>query len=181
MNVLAVSNTLAALALSGAVIGVAILAMMLIPKGRSALAGEARGNGRLLLGLAWLVSVISSVGSLYYSEVAGFVPCLLCWYQRIAMYPLVFVLGVATLTLDTRVWRYALPLSLSGLLIAAYHVTIQHRPAAEILSCTVGVPCTGRYINAFGFVTIPFLAGAGFLLISALVLSARWAAIDEAP
>ncbi len=181
MNLLAVNNTLASLALAGGAAGLMVLAMMAMARGRAFLQGEVWGHGRLLLALAWSVSVVATAGSLYYSEVVGFVPCLLCWYQRIAMYPLVFVLGVATLSGDARAWRYALPLSLVGLLIAAYHVTIQFRPAVEVLACADDVPCTARYVSAFGFVSIPVMAGAGFILISALVLSARWAEGESAP
>ncbi len=173
MSLIAVNRSFAALALLGAVIGLALFAMLAFPSGRARLAREVDGQGRTVLSLAWLISAVSAGGSLYYSEIIGFTPCLLCWYQRIAMYPLVPVLGVAAFAADTWSWRYSLPLALVGLGIAAYHVTIQFRPALEVMSCTAGVPCTARYVSAFGFVSIPVMAGSGFLLISALVLTAR--------
>ncbi len=112
-------------------------------------------------------------GSLYLSEIAHLIPCSLCWYQRIAMYPLVFVLGVGLLRSDPGVWRFATPLSVGGLLIAAYHVTIQWKPTLDIELCTTGAPCTGRYLSVFGFISIPTMAGDAFLLITALMFLLR--------
>lgn len=120
---------------------------------------------------AWLVALMATIGSLYFSEVRMFVPCALCWWQRIFMYPLVAILGVATLRQDFGVWRYALPLSLIGLGTAGYHVLLQKVPGlAPPASCAVGVPCSLQYINWFGFVTIPTLALVAFTLISAIML-----------
>jgi disulfide bond formation protein DsbB len=120
---------------------------------------------------AWLVALFATIGSLYFSEVRSFVPCALCWWQRIFMYPLVGVLGIATFRQDTAVWRYALPLSLVGLGTASYHYLLQKVPGiAPPASCAAGVPCNMQYIDWFGFVTIPFLAGVAFLLISLAML-----------
>lgn len=120
---------------------------------------------------AWLMAIVATVGSLYFSEVRMFVPCALCWWQRIFMYPLVVVLGVATLRQDVTVWRTALPLSAIGLGIATYHYLLQKVPGlAPPASCASGVPCTGQYIDWFGFVTIPFLAGTAFAAITAMLI-----------
>jgi disulfide bond formation protein DsbB len=117
--------------------------------------------------LAWLVSIAATVGSLYFSEIRMFVPCTLCWWQRIFMYPLVIVLGIATFRQDGQVWRTALPLSVIGLATATYHYLLQKVPAiAPPASCALGVPCNVQYINWFGFVTIPFLALVAFALIT---------------
>jgi disulfide bond formation protein DsbB len=89
------------------------------------------------------------------------------------MYPLVVVLGVAFFRSDPAVWRFALPLSLIGLVISAYHVMVQLRPALETISCGAGPPCSGRYVAVFGFVSIPWMAGAAFLFISALLWALR--------
>jgi disulfide bond formation protein DsbB len=89
------------------------------------------------------------------------------------MYPLVVVLGVAFFRSDPGVWRYALPVSIIGLMISVYHVFIQFRPALEIGSCGSGPPCSGRYVAVFGFVSIPWMAGGAFLLISAILLALR--------
>jgi disulfide bond formation protein DsbB len=125
------------------------------------------------LGLAAFVALVATGGSLYLSEIANLTPCELCWYQRIAMYPLVPVLAVAALRKDAGAWRYGLPLALPGAAISAYHVTIQWMPALDAGTCGLGPPCTARYVAVFGFVSIPTMAGAAFLLIVALLLVAR--------
>ena len=112
-------------------------------------------------------------GSLYLSEVAGLLPCLLCWYQRIAMYPLVLVLGVGVLRGEAGAWRYAVPLSVVGLCISLYHVALQLQPALDVVTCDTGAPCSVRYLAVFGFVSIPWMAGGAFLLITALMLAVR--------
>lgn len=112
------------------------------------------------------------MGSLYYSEVVGFVPCELCWWQRIAMYPLVLVLGVAAVRGDRRVAWYGLPLSVVGLAIALYHILIQFQPTLDVGMCDGGVPCTARYLSVFGFVSIPVMASGGFLLVTGLLAAA---------
>jgi disulfide bond formation protein DsbB len=124
--------------------------------------------------LAWLVAIAATVGSLYFSEIRLFVPCTLCWWQRIFMYPLVVVLGVATFRQDGQVWRTTLPLSVIGLATATYHYLLQKVPAiAPPASCALGVPCNVQYINWFGFVTIPFLALLAFALIT-LAMVVLW-------
>jgi disulfide bond formation protein DsbB len=116
---------------------------------------------------SWIVAIVATLGSLYYSEVMRFVPCVLCWWQRVLMYPLVIVLGVATLRQDTGVWRTALPFSVIGLGVSTYHYLLQKVPGmAPPASCAVGVPCTAVYVNYFGFVTIPLMAGTAFALIT---------------
>jgi disulfide bond formation protein DsbB len=120
---------------------------------------------------AWVVAIVATAGSLYFSEVRLFVPCALCWWQRIFMYPLVAVLAVAVFSRDERAWRYGLPLALAGVLTAWYHYLIQRVPGLAAPGvCRGGVPCTAQYIEWFGFVTIPFLAGVAFTIITALLL-----------
>jgi len=167
-----ITGSLAGLALLSGVAGLALLMALALPAGRRAVAGELAGRTRTPLVLAWLVALTSTGGSLYFSEAAGFIPCVLCWYQRIAMYPLVFVLGVGAIAGDSKVWRYALPLSVTGLLIALYHIVIQFQPALDVGMCTAGAPCNVRYVAVFGFVSIPVMAAGGFMLISGLVLAA---------
>ncbi len=124
------------------------------------------------LALAWLAAVIATLGSLYYSEIVGFTPCRLCWYQRIAMYPLAVILGVAVLTGDRGVRRYVLPVAGTGAAISAYHYLLQWFPSLETGSCAVDAPCAAFYVRAFGFVSIPFMALSAF----ALIATAVWAA-----
>jgi disulfide bond formation protein DsbB len=126
--------------------------------------------------LAWLVSIIATGGSLYFSEVMQFVPCNLCWWQRILMYPLVLLLGVASYTNDRGVARYALPLSIMGMGVSTYHYLGQKVPGFLPPSvCRGGVPCSGEYINWLGFITIPLLAFTAFTLIT-VILSVKAAA-----
>jgi disulfide bond formation protein DsbB len=119
--------------------------------------------------LALLVALVATLGSLTYSEVVGFEPCRFCWYQRIAMYPLVPVIAVGAITRDPNLRRYVLPLSLIGAVISAYHYLIEWFPQLEGNACSATVPCSVRVVEVFGFVSIPFMALCGFLAISALV------------
>lgn len=115
---------------------------------------------------AWIASLISTLGSLYFSEIRKFIPCELCWYQRIFMYPLAIILGIATFQNDKKVKKYVLPVAIIGWLISIYHYLIQKVPGfAPIRPCVSGVPCNMQYINWFGFITIPFLAFTAFTII----------------
>jgi disulfide bond formation protein DsbB len=133
--------------------------------------GKASTNKLLFLYMAWLVSVVATLGSLYFSEIRGFIPCELCWYQRILMYPLALILGIGTFQSDFSVKRYVLPLSVIGWCISLFHYLEQKVPGfAEIKPCVQGVPCTTEYINWFGFITIPFLAFIAFTIIIVMML-----------
>jgi disulfide bond formation protein DsbB len=125
---------------------------------------------RPLLVAVTLVAGVATAGSLYFSLGLGLVPCTLCWYQRILMYPLVVVAGVAAVEARAGVWRTVLPLSLGGTAVAAYHVYLQERPAAAG-TCGIGQSCAAvQYPMAGGVLTIPRLSLVAFLLVSALVL-----------
>ena len=127
-------------------------------------------NPILFLYAAWVISIIATLGSLYFSEMKGFVPCEYCWYQRIFMYPFVFILGIAAFMNDFKVTKYALPLSIIGGCISLYHYLIQKVDGlAPIKPCVSGVPCDLEYINWFGFITIPFLALIAFVSITILL------------
>lgn len=127
-----------------------------------------RGGG---LYAAWLVALVATAGSLYFSEVRGFVPCTLCWYQRILMYPLAYLLGVAAWREDAGVVRYALPFSLLGMGVSTFHYLEQKVPGFGFPeACRGGVPCNIAYIDWFGFVTIPLLAFVAFTLVSLALL-----------
>ncbi len=120
--------------------------------------------------LAWLVALASLVGSLYYSEIVGYPPCSLCWYQRIAMYPLVVILAVAARRRDRSVVRYVMPLVVIGGLIAGYQYVLGYLGDIEVFGCTLDVSCTERYIWQFGFVDFPFMSLIAFSVIAALML-----------
>jgi len=129
--------------------------------------------GPSALWLAFAVALTATLGSLYLSEVAHFVPCKLCWYQRIAMYPLVPILFVAALKRDAGVWRYAAPLTAIGSAISIYHYQLERFPDQTSVSCTLEAPCTVVWIWKFHYISIPFMALSGFALIVALLLVAR--------
>jgi disulfide bond formation protein DsbB len=130
---------------------------------------------RHLLAALTLVAGVATAGSLFFSLGLGLVPCTLCWYQRILMYPLVVVGGVATVETRAGAWRTVLPLSVAGTAIAAYHVYLQVRPAAAG-TCGIGQSCAAvQYPMLGGLLTIPRLSLVAFLLVSglALVVAAR--------
>lgn len=121
--------------------------------------------------LAWIAAIIATLGSLYFSEVMHFIPCTLCWYQRIFMYPLAIILGVAVYRNDKGIYKYALPLSIIGLLIAGYHTLLQRIPYLQQFEmCSTGVPCSKDYINWLGFITIPLLALIAFTIITVCLI-----------
>jgi disulfide bond formation protein DsbB len=173
MNFVALTQSMAALSLLGGAGGLLLLILMALPASRQRLTPLGASDSRTLLAMGALLAFGAMVGSLYFSEVVGFVPCSLCWYQRIAMYPLVVVLGVAAVRNEPGGWAYALPLALIGLVIALYHVTIQQLPALDVGACGVGVPCTSRYLAVFGFVSIPVMALGVFLPITGILVMVR--------
>ncbi|WLR52787.1 disulfide oxidoreductase [Bacillus tianshenii] len=122
--------------------------------------------------LAWIAALTATGGSLYFSEVMQYIPCELCWYQRILMYPIVLILGMAIVRKDYKASIYALLLSGIGLVISIYHYLIQMVPAFQEKggSCSL-VPCNSTYIQWFGFITIPFLAMTAFIIIIAATFS----------
>lgn len=125
---------------------------------------------RYALHVAFVVAWVATLGSLFFSEVLHFAPCTLCWYQRIAMYPLAFILLVAVLRKDTHVYRYVLPLSIVGAAIALYHYLLQKTTWVMVVTpCTAASPCTELQIDLLGFITIPFMALAAFSSITFLM------------
>ncbi|MBN3524733.1 disulfide oxidoreductase [Paenibacillus apiarius] len=129
---------------------------------------------RYALHFAWLVSFVAAGGSLYMSDILFWEPCKLCWFQRIFMYPLVILLGIAAYRNDRSIVRYTLPLSIIGGLISTYHYMVQKIPAmADTSPCRSGIPCNTDYLDAYGWITIPLLAFVAFLLITILLLLAN--------
>jgi disulfide bond formation protein DsbB len=120
-----------------------------------------------ILYIAFVIALFSMTGSLFFSEVLKFPPCILCWYQRIAMYPLVPILAIGILKKDKLLPYYVLPLSLVGLTIAFYHNLLYYNIIPEAAApCALGISCTTKFIEWFGFITIPFLSFLGFAIIS---------------
>jgi len=122
--------------------------------------------------IAWIVAVLATFGSLFLQFFEHLDPCEFCWFQRICMYPLSLLLGIAAFRGDVQVAkRYFIGLSLVGAGLAIYHYQLEHIPQPTV--CDPTVPCNIAVINIFGFITVPFLSMAAFLLISTLLLMAR--------
>lgn len=126
----------------------------------------------LALWLAFVVAAVCTGGSLYYSEVAHYTPCILCWYQRAAMYPLAPLLGVAAILGWFKVKLIAIPVAVVGACISIYHYQLELFPEQSTV-CSVDVPCTERWFEVFGFVSLAFMALTGFAAIIALLSIAR--------
>lgn len=124
----------------------------------------------VIMPLAFVVALVSTLGSLYYSGIANFRPCRLCWWQRIMMYPMVPVLGIAAFRKELAGARYALPLALGGLGYGLYHSQLRWFPG-DSTSCEIDAPCAAVWVDTFGFVSIPFMATCGFFAITALLIA----------
>lgn len=128
-----------------------------------------------ILYLAWGQALFATIGSLYFSEIQHITPCLLCWYQRILMFPLVIIIAVGIIRRTKDLPYFVLPMSLLGASIAFYHYLLQRGVLPErIAPCTEGVSCASRFVEYFGFVTIPLLSFIAFSVISlAMILYLR--------
>jgi disulfide bond formation protein DsbB len=124
------------------------------------------------LWLAFVVAAIATGGSLFFSEIAHFVPCELCWYQRICMYPLSITTLLAALYDDPRAARYLLPLPIAGAGVSVYHLLVENGVVGESLTCRISGGCAVKWINEFGYMTIPTLALTAFALLFAFLLMA---------
>lgn len=122
------------------------------------------------LDLILIVAAGATAGSLYLSNVVGLVPCELCWFQRIAMYPIAALLVLARARNDRNVLPYVFALSVIGIAISSYHIQLQLFPE-QASFCEVANPCTGTAGKAFGWMTIPQMAAGCFALIGATALS----------
>jgi disulfide bond formation protein DsbB len=121
--------------------------------------------------IAFAVALLATVGSLAMSEAFGLIPCVLCWYQRIFMYPLVIIIGVAVLRRDTTWPITAIPFAVLGVAVSLYHSLLQWQVLPESAApCVAGVSCITLHVNWLGFITIPFMSLLAFLLIIGLAL-----------
>ena len=168
------------LALLAVVAQIAVVAAVVLAVGGRVSPGLARIReaavetvGPQALTLAFAVAAVAMAGSLYFSEVAHFTPCRLCWYQRICMYPLVPMLGLAAWRGDRSVRPYAAVLAAIGALIAAYHVLLERYPRLETSVCEPTTPCTVVWVRRFGYLTIPAMALSAFALILTLMAVGR--------
>lgn len=124
--------------------------------------------------LAWTIAVLSLVGSLYYSEVMHFVPCVLCWWARILIYPLVVIIGIGIIRRRWDWIYYVWPLSVAGFFLEGYHTLLNWKVIPETAApCQAGVSCTTLYVNYFGFINIPFMAWVAFTALN-VVMFLHW-------
>ena len=128
----------------------------------------------LLLFAAWMVSLVATGGALFLGEVMGMTPCVLCWYQRVLMFPLSVILALACYHGDTSVVRYALPLAGLGWLVALYHTLLYAGLIPEpVTPCATGSACTGSNMMIFGSLPIPILSWLAFTAVAGLLFAAR--------
>lgn len=138
---------------------------------------ESTVSGWTLIFLAWLIAGVSTLSALFLGEIMGYTPCVLCWYQRIAMFPLVLILAAGLFPFDPRVLRYALPLALAGWALAMFHWGVASGLIPESATpCSQGVPCSVEQIVWFGFLTLPMLSVLAFSGIIALLLLTHYKA-----
>ncbi|MBP7831642.1 MAG: disulfide bond formation protein B [Candidatus Pacebacteria bacterium] len=121
--------------------------------------------------IAWALALVAMLGSLYFSEIKGFAPCVLCWYQRIAIYPLVLLIPVGIIKKDPRIADYVLTLSIAGLIVSLYQNLLYYKILPESVSpCSTGVSCLTKYVEYFGFLTIPLLSFITLAAITTLMI-----------
>ncbi len=129
--------------------------------------------------VALLAAWIAMCGSLFFSEVLGWPPCVLCWYQRILMYPLTLTLAIGIWRRDRGLHLYVLPFSIIGAGVSLYHYLLTKTDWLPPPACTTGIPCTVDYLNWFGFINIPFLALIAFLIITFMMLASALFQLPE--
>jgi disulfide bond formation protein DsbB len=174
---------LAALGVVGQVLGGLLILVVL------AAGAGARGPLRRLrtalwgyeLWAAFVVAAIATGGSLFFSEIAHFVPCELCWFQRICMYPLSIVTLLAAVRGDYRVARYVLPLPVVGAGVSVYHLLVENGVVEQAKACLASAPggCATKWINEFGWMTIPTLALTAFVLLTGFLALAAAGSDDD--
>lgn len=124
-----------------------------------------------LIQFALVISIAATIGSLYFSEIVKFPPCTLCWYQRIFMYPIMFVILIGLWKKDKNIAYFVLPFSIIGLIISLYHNLLYYGFISEKLQpCTIGVSCTEKQLDLFGFISIPLMSLTAFAMITILTL-----------
>jgi disulfide bond formation protein DsbB len=142
-----------------------ILVARLLYSSQSWAASVIDGFSPLARPLAAAIATTCMFGSLYFSEIVNYVPCRLCWYQRIMMYPLAVILIVAAIRRDSKIGWYAVPLATIGASISTYHWLLERFPKLDAGACDVTIPCELVWFEKFGFVTLPFMAFTGFLAV----------------
>ncbi len=127
-------------------------------------------NTWYLIFAAWVISCVSTIGGLFFSEIMQFTPCVLCWYQRIAMYPLTIIFLIGLFPLSKQVFKFSIAFVAIGWLLAVYHNLLHYKIVPESASpCRMGVSCSTVYINLLGFITIPLLSFMAFSLLGIIL------------
>lgn len=122
-----------------------------------------------------LITISAMLGSLYFSDVKGYPPCVLCWYQRICMYSLVPICIVGLFRGDRKIYHFVVPLASFGWTISLYHVLLYIEVIKNEEMCSYGISCTSKYVEYFGFITIPLMSFTAFsLILLCCVLYRRW-------
>lgn len=175
-----VALTFLANALTLAILLLGVVALV-APPARPRLRGLVEAVGPAALPLAFAVACVATFGSLYYSLVADLTPCVLCWYQRILMYPLVVILGVSWWRRDAGVWLLAAPFVLLGAGVATFHFLVERYPSlGESLECSIDAPCSVPWFTEAGFVTLAYMSLAAFGAVAALLaLDAAWNTTEQ--
>lgn len=123
---------------------------------------------------AWVIASSATLGSLFFSEVMKLPPCVLCWYQRVGLFPLVFIFLAGMFPFDKRVFTYSLPFVLGGWLLALYHNLVFYKVIPESMTpCSEGVSCAEAHLQGLGFVSIPLLSLAAFSVLFVLLIFIR--------
>lgn len=165
MSLATAARLFSILALAAGAGAVVITIARFIPAARDVVAGVA-GAAHWL---AFAVAATAMAGSLYFSEIQNLVPCRLCWFQRIAMFPLAVITLVGALRRDRTVAWYAVPIAAVGLAISVYHYLIEWYPNLETGSCDPAAPCSVPYFRGFDFVSLALMAACGFAAVIALL------------
>ena len=167
-----VNQILAYLTVIGQIAVIVMLVNLTVFKGKSTLAEIINQKS---LFLTFIVALVATLGSLFYSEIAGYEPCKLCWFQRILMYPQVILLGMAFWKKDQGMAAYGLVLSVLGAVIAAYHYLLQIGVVSVLPCSAVGysADCSQRFTMNFGYITIPMMAFTAFLMIIFILMTQK--------
>lgn len=159
---------------------VAALVALVSASARQSLRGVLTKTAPFATRAAAAVAVVTTLGSLYYSQVIGWLPCELCWYQRICMFPLSAILVVGVIRRDKGVAWYALPFLVAGIPLALYHWLVERVPSlAEGSSCSAFVPCSIPYFQELGYITLAFMDMSAFILIAVLLIIGRYRGVKE--
>jgi len=170
MSLEQLNNSLSILVVLGQIfIPVAILYLLFFKKYNSKVNKLINNNSILF---AFIVALVSTLSSLYYSQIAHFIPCELCWFQRIFMYPLVVLLGLALIKKKDEIIDYCLALVAIGTLFSLYHNYIYYNTQTANF-CSIIAPCTERYITSFGYISISLMALTAFLMIALLLINKK--------